>query len=160
MGGLETIHTLEVKKEVEIAATIGIVWETMLEHLGPLNESPTGEIHKLKLEPWPGGRWYRDFGNNTGHCWGYVQAIEPPSLIEIHGPMFMSAPAISHVIFRLKEEGGLTHLKFSHRAIGQIPENVRDGMEMNTGWSRFASNLKADVLSRLSRNTKTKKEKK
>jgi uncharacterized protein YndB with AHSA1/START domain len=154
MGNAEAILTLEVTKEVEIAASIDIVYETMLEHLGPLNESPDGEIHRLKLEAWPGGRWYRDFGNNTGHCWGFVQSIIPPRLIEIHGPIFMSAPAISHLIFQLKEENGLTHLKFSHRAIGQIPENVRDGVEMNIGWSRFAANLKADVLA------KTQKEKK
>ena len=46
----------------------------------------------MKIEPWPGGRWYRDLGNNTGHFWGHVQAIKPPALLEICGPLFMSLP--------------------------------------------------------------------
>ena len=114
------METLEVTREIEIAATIDIVWETVLENMGPLNESPDKELHNLTLEAWPGGRWYRDFGNNRGHWWGTVQSIKPPELLEIHGPMFMSAPAVNHVIFRLKEENGLTRINFSHRAVGLI----------------------------------------
>jgi uncharacterized protein YndB with AHSA1/START domain len=146
--GPATIQTLEVVREVEIAASIDIVFETMLEHVGPLNESPDGEIHHLVLEAWPGGRWFRDFGNNRGHCWGYVQMIEPPTLLELHGPMFMSAPVISHVSFRLEEKGGITYLKFAHRAIGQIPSDILDGVAVNKGWSRFFSNLYEGVQNR------------
>jgi len=42
-------------------------------------------------------------------------------LPELHGPMFMSAPAVNHVIFRLKEAKGLTRIDFSHRAVGFDP---------------------------------------
>ena len=41
----------------------------------------------MKIEPWPGGRWYRDLGNNAGHLWGHVQVIKPPTLLEICGPL-------------------------------------------------------------------------
>ena len=95
-------------RKIEIAATIDVVWETLLENMGPLNESPDKELHDLVLEARPGGRWYRDFGGNTGYWWGTVQSIRPPELLEMHGPMFMSSPAVNHVIFRLKEENGLT----------------------------------------------------
>ncbi len=155
------IQTLEVVKDVEIAASIDIVFETVLEHMGPLNESPDGELHHLKLEAWPGGRWFRDFGNNTGDLWGHVQSIKPPVLLELHGPMFMQAPAISHVLFRLKEENGTTRIQFSHRAIGEIPANVLDGVEVNKGWTRFFSNLREGVerskelSSRFSKNGKS-----
>ena len=47
----------------------------------------------MKLEPWPGGRWFRDLGNDNGHFWGLVQAIKRPTLLEITGPLFMSAPS-------------------------------------------------------------------
>ena len=50
----------------------------------------------MKIEAWPGGRWFRALGNNTGHLWDHVQSIKPPKLLEIHGPLFMSTPAISH----------------------------------------------------------------
>jgi uncharacterized protein YndB with AHSA1/START domain len=93
----QTIHTFEVLKDEEIAAPIEIVFETILEQMGPYNETPDGKSLQMKLEAWPGGRWFRDFGDNTGHFWGHVQAIKPPTLLEICGPLFMSTPAISNV---------------------------------------------------------------
>lgn len=146
----QVIETLEVSREIEIAASIDIVWETVLENMGPLNESPTKECHNLTLEAWPGGRWFRDFGNNTGHCWGHVQSIKPPELLEMYGPMFMAAPAVNHVIFRLKEEGGLTRIEFSHRAIGLIPHALMDGLEVNKGWDNFFSNVRSGIDERTS----------
>src|SRR6266436_524809 len=89
------IQTLNVRKEVQIAAPMDIVFETILENQGPLGDQ------KLKLEAWPGGRWYRDLGNNTGHLWGHVQVIKPPKLLEINGPLFMSFAATNHVQYRL-----------------------------------------------------------
>ena len=129
----QVIQTLEITKEEEIAAPIDIVFETLLEHLGPLNETGEASPLPMKLEPWPGGRWYRDLGNKTGHLWGHVQVIKPPTLLEICGPLFMSYPAISHVQYRLTAEGGVTRLKFAHRAIGQITPDHREGV--TRGWS-------------------------
>jgi uncharacterized protein YndB with AHSA1/START domain len=145
----QTVHTLEVTKQEEIAAPIDIVFETILEQIGPLNEAPDGTPLAMKLEPWPGGRWFRDLGNNTGHLWGHLQSIRPNDLLEIHGPMFMSAPAVSHVLFRLKEEGGTTRIQFSHRAIGQIPSEFMDGIEVNKGWNHYFSNVRAGVERRM-----------
>jgi len=92
-----TIQTLDVVKEIQINAPIEVVFETVLEPAGPMANM------SLKLEPWPGGRWYRDLGNNTGHLWGHVQVIKPPKLLEICGPMFMSYPVASHLQYRLSE---------------------------------------------------------
>ena len=79
----QTVHALEIVKEEEIAAPIDVVFETILEQMGPENEAPgTGRI-PMKLEAWPGGRWYRGLGNGAGHFWGNVQAIKPPTLLEI-----------------------------------------------------------------------------
>src|SRR5437016_4426435 len=97
----QTTQTLEIVKHIEIKASMEIVWESMLEQIGPMNVRPDGVSLSMKLEAWPGGRWYRDLGNNAGHLWGHVQSIRPYDLLELHGPMFMSAPAISHVLYRL-----------------------------------------------------------
>ena len=129
----QMMHTLEVTKDVQIAAPVEIVFETLLEQLGPRHETAPGSPLPMKLEPWPGGRWYRDLGNNAGHFWGHVQVIKPPTLLEICGPLFMSYPAISHLAYRLTAEGNVTRLRLTHRAIGQIPpdhrEALREGME-------------------------------
>ena len=129
----QAIHTLEVVKEEEIAAPIDGVFETLLEQIGPLNEVGPGSPLPMKLEPWPGGRWYRDLGNKAGHLWGHVQVIKPPALLEIYGPLFMSYPAISHVQYRLTADGKVTRLTLVHRAIGQITPDHREGV--GKGWS-------------------------
>jgi uncharacterized protein YndB with AHSA1/START domain len=121
------VQNLHIKKDIQIAAPIGVVFETLLEPLGPLADM------KLKLEPWPGGRWYRDLGNNTGHWWGHVQVIKPPTLLEICGPMFMSYPVASHLQYRLTEEAGGTRLTLLHQAIGLISAEHLEGV--NKGWA-------------------------
>lgn len=128
------IQTLEVTKTEDIAAPIEIVFETLLEQIGPLNEAGPGSPLPMKLEPWPGGRWYRDLGNNAGHLWGHVQVIKPPTLLEICGPLFMSYPVISHVQYRLTVEGAVTRLTLTHRAIGQITPSHREGVSQGWGY--------------------------
>ncbi len=98
----QAVHTMEIVKEEEIAAPIDVVFETILEQMGPENRNPGGPM-PMKLEAWPGGRWFRDLGNNAGHYWGTVQAIKPPALLEICGPLFMSYPAMSNVQYRLRK---------------------------------------------------------
>ncbi len=55
--------------------------------------------------------------------------------------MFMSAPVMSHMLYRLTDEGGRTRLKFSHRAIGQIPPEFRDADGLNRGWSHMIGRI-------------------
>ena len=96
----QVVQAFEIVKEEEIAAPVNIVFETILEQMGPFNSTPEKSM-PMKLEEWPGGRWFRDLGDNTGHFWGVVQAIKRPSLLEISGPLFMSTPAVSNIQYRL-----------------------------------------------------------
>src|ERR1700753_993571 len=101
----DVLQAFEIIKEEKISAPIEIVFETILEQMGPMNSTPEKPM-PMVLEAWPGGRWYRDLGENTGHFWGLVQAIKAPSLLEITGPLFMSMPAVSNLQYRLSEENG------------------------------------------------------
>lgn len=136
----EVMQTLEVIKDEQIAAPIDVVFETILEQMGPFNETPDGTALPMKLEAWPGGRWFRDFGNNMGHLWGHVQSIKKPTLLEIYGPLFMSGPAMSNVQYRLTAEPGGTRVQFSHRAIGQIEPRHRAGV--NEGWGSLITRIR------------------
>ena len=142
----ESIHTLEIRKELVIAAPIEITFESVLAELGPGSEMPDGTPFPMKIEPWPGGRWYRDLGNNTGHFWGHVQVIKPPKLLELVGPMPMSFPALNHVQYRLTPEGDGTRLQFVHKAMGQLPQELRDGMP--EGWEHGLKRIKQIAESR------------
>ncbi|WP_260703172.1 SRPBCC family protein [Edaphobacter flagellatus] len=138
------VQAFEIIKEEEIAAPIEIVFETILEQMGPLNSTPEKPM-PMVLEAWPGGRWYRDLGNNTGHFWGTVQAIKSPSLIEISGPLFMSNPAANNLQYRLTEENGVTRMRFVHRSMGWIGEYERN---VDTGWSHFIERIRAAAVAR------------
>ena len=72
--GLENLM-LNVTEEIHVKASLETTFEALLEELGPSNTTPEGTKMQFKVEAWPGGRWYRDLGNNNGHCWGHVQAI-------------------------------------------------------------------------------------
>jgi uncharacterized protein YndB with AHSA1/START domain len=139
-------------KEEEIAAPIALVFETILEQMGPLNEAPGTGPMPMKLEAWPGGRWYRDLGGNAGHYWGTVQSIKPPSLLEICGPLFMSYPAVSNVQYRLSEENGITRLKFTHRAMAQISHSaqIQEGWShIEGGWSNLIERIRSAAQSHI-----------
>jgi Activator of Hsp90 ATPase homolog 1-like protein len=140
------IQTITISREITIAAPIEIAFEAMLEEIGPGGEMPGGKPFPMVIEQWPGGRWYRDLGDNAGHLWGHVQVIKPPTLLELTGPMFMSFPALNHVQYRLTAEGDVTRLKFTHQAMGPIPEQVREGV--GQGWE-YGLNRIAEIASRL-----------
>jgi hypothetical protein len=128
----EQLQTLSIARDTLIDAPIDVVFQAALDELSHDGQMPDGTPFPMKLEPWPGGRWYRDLGNNAGHLWGHVQVIKPPTLIELNGPMFMSYPAISHVQYRLAAEGAATRLRILHRAMGLIPAEHAAGVV--TGW--------------------------
>jgi len=134
------VESFEIAKEIEIAAPIDIAFEAMLEQLGPEGQMPGGKPFPMKLEAWPGGRWYRDLGNNSGHFWGHVQVIKPPTLLEICGPLMMSVPAANHLQYRFKAEGGITRHTLLHRGIGLIQPEHRDGLR--EGWGYWMERIR------------------
>ena len=125
--------TLNITQEIHVKASLEVTFEALVEQIGPRNELPDGTPMPMKIEAWPGGRWYRDLGEENGHFWGHVQAIKRPTLLEIYGPLFMSYPVASNVQYRLSEVQGGTLIKFHHTALGLILDEHRKGV--TTGWS-------------------------
>src|SRR5882724_12600569 len=72
--------TLNVTEEIHVHASLEATFAALLEQLGPFNETAEDRPMPMKLEPWPGGRWYRELGDNNGHFWAVVQAIKRPTL--------------------------------------------------------------------------------
>ena len=99
----------------------------------------------MVLEAHPGGRWYRDLGNDNGHCWGHVQAIRRPTLLEINGPLMMSFAVSSNLQYRLKTDGAETGISFRHTALGLFPEGYRDALTQ--GWTAIAERVIRRVAS-------------
>jgi uncharacterized protein YndB with AHSA1/START domain len=134
--------TLHIHQELQIDAPIAVVFETILDQ-GNVMVGQDGKSMNLKLEAWPGGRWFRDLGNNAGHLWGHVQVIKPPTLLEITGPMMMSYAALNHIQYRLSEKSGITTLALTHRAIGELDPQHREGV--GKGWKMILEQIKANA---------------
>lgn len=120
----------EFSQEIEIKAPIEEVFEGMIHRLTAGNRrGTTAPGVPLRLERRPGGRWYRDLGDDTGHLWGFVQSYRPPTLLEIFGPMFMSYPVSGHLIIRFEPAGDGTRLSFRYSAFGLLQDDHRSGIQ-------------------------------
>lgn len=145
----EPLQTLLIEKEISIGAPLEIAFEALLEELGPASEKLDGSPMPMVIEPWPGGRWFRDLGNQSGHFWGHVQVIKPPTILEIAGPLFMSYPCINHVQYRLSADGLGTKLTLIHRGFGDIAPEHREGVDQ--GWGYKANRVKQLAESKMAR---------
>jgi hypothetical protein len=125
--------TLTINQEIHVKASLEVTFEALLQQIGPFNSRPDGVPMPMVIEPWPGGRWYRDLGDNNGHLWAHVQAIKRPTLLEFAGPLFASYPFVSNVQYRLTEADGGTKIAFRHTALGFIQDDHRGGV--NKGWA-------------------------
>jgi hypothetical protein len=132
--------TLDISQSIEINAAIGDAYRALIRRLTTENSTPDNKRMPMVLEEWPGGRWFRDLGNGQGHLWGFVQVIKPPTLIEIHGPMFMSYAVAGHLQLRMNQLAGGVELELRHRVLGFVDENHRTGIEH--GWDAFLKAVK------------------
>jgi len=132
--------TLSIKQEIQVKASLETTFAALLDQLGPLGSRPDGTPAPMKIEPWPGGRWYRDLGDNNGHFWAHVQAIKRPTLLELYGPLFMSYPVASNVQYRLSEVDGGTLITFQHLAMGFIDEAHRTNVV--GGWGHIHESVR------------------
>jgi uncharacterized protein YndB with AHSA1/START domain len=127
--------TLNIVQEIHVRASLEVTFAALLEQLGPFNATGDDKPMPMKLEAWPGGRWYRDLGDGNGHFWANVQAIKRPTLLEFCGPLFMSYGVVSNVQYRLSEVDGGTLIKFRHSAFGLVQEDHRAGVSQ--GWAHM-----------------------
>ena len=125
--------SLLIERSVNIHATVENTFQAVVNQIGRDNHTPEGQPMPMVVELRPGGRWYRDLGNEMGHLWGHVQAIKKPTLLEFTGPMFMSSAVVSNIQFRLESNLNETILEFRNSIYGLIPENVHEGLQ--AGWN-------------------------
>lgn len=132
--------TINIEQEIRVKASLESTFAALLEQLGPYNERPDGIKMPMVIEPWPGGRWFRDLGNGNGHFWANVQAIKRPTLLELCGPLFMSQPVSNNLQYRLSEENGGTLIKFHHFGFGLQMDAARG---VNEGWKFINAQIAA-----------------
>jgi hypothetical protein len=136
--------SINITEEIRVRASLAATFAALLEEMGPSNQGQHGVPMPMTLEPWPGGRWFRDLGDGNGHLWGHVQAIKRPTLLEIAGPLMMSFAVASNVQYRLKEADGGTLITLRHTALGLFPpDGYRDAL--GQGWTMIFDRIRRRV---------------
>jgi hypothetical protein len=135
--------SLNVTEEIHVHSSLDATFAALLEELGPSNRGHNDTPMPMTLEPWPGGRWFRDISEGNGHLWGHVQAIRRPTLLEITGPLMMSFAVASNVQYRLKDVDGETLITLRHSALGLFPDGYRE--PLTQGWQRIFDRLRRRV---------------
>jgi hypothetical protein len=133
---------IDIEQRVVVQAPINDVFEGLIHRMGEGNKGAEDAPMPMVLERRPGGRWYRDLGNDAGHLWGHVQAIRPPDLLEVYGPLAMSLPVANNVIIRLKEIDDGTEVVLKHIGSGPVPEGWDEGYR--GGWGDWLNDVKTD----------------
>jgi hypothetical protein len=132
--------SVSINEEIYVQASLEVTFEALIEQLAEGMTQSDDKGMPMKLEAWPGGRWYRDLGDGNGHLWAHVQAIKRPTLLEFYGPLMMSMAVASNVQYRLSEVPGGTLIAFHHFALGVIPDNYKKGM--TGGWKYIGQRTK------------------
>ena len=135
--------SLNITEEIHVRSSLTATFAALLEEMGPSNEGANSVPMPMILEPWPGGRWFRDLGDNNGHLWGHVQAIKQPTLLEITGPLMMSFAVASNLQYRLKEIDGGTLITLRHTALGLFPDGYREALSQ--GWPNLFDRIRRRV---------------
>jgi hypothetical protein len=133
-------QSFTITEEIFVRATPAQTFDSLLVQMGRQNESPDGSPMPMVIEPYPGGRWYRDLSGQNGHLWGFVQSIKRPALLEIWGPLFMSTAATSNLLYRLSETEDGTLIKFTHTLVGPFPEDHRP--RLTAGWTALHARVR------------------
>ena len=135
--------SLNITEEIQVRSSLAATFAALLEEMGPSNEGANNAPMPMTLEPWPGGRWFRDLGDSNGHLWGHIQAIKPPTLLEITGPLMMSFAVASNLQYRLKEIDGGTLITLRHTALGLFPDGYREALSQ--GWPLLFARIRRRV---------------
>lgn len=142
-----TIGFLQIEQEIIIEVPPARVFEALTNEVSAWWGAPyliSDEAKSLTLEPKIGGRFYEDWGDGAGALWGLVTSFKQNEWIEVSGSIGMSGVVNGVVCFELQAQSNGTLIKLSHRAMGEVNEELQTGYA--GGWhDLLAVRLKAFV---------------
>ncbi|MFI4897127.1 MAG: SRPBCC domain-containing protein [Phycisphaerales bacterium JB059] len=145
----ESVRTTRVESEIVIHADRERVFEAVLRETAAWfwPGKPDERHAPSVIEPWVGGRFWRDEsaerGEGAGELYATVATIRPPEMVRLVGDFASSHAYAGTVTIRLRETDGGTRVEVTHVCSGDVPEEkVR---EFEEGWRDELGNLKRYV---------------
>ncbi len=143
-------RTVRVESEIEIAAPRDRVFHAITHETDSWfwPGAPGDRNPPSKLEPWVGGRFWRDEsaakGEGAGELYATVATINPPEMLRMVGDFASQHAYAGAITLRLEEiDDGKTRVLVTHTCSGDIPgDKVK---EFDDGWRDELGNLKRFV---------------
>jgi len=140
-----TARTTVVESEITISAPRERVFEAIVHETanwfwaGPASKRNPPSM----IEPWIGGRFWRDEsatgGEGAGELYATIATIRPPEMLRMVGDFASSHAYAGAITIRLEEQGGGTRVRVTHACSGDIPDDKVS--EFDDGWREELANL-------------------
>jgi uncharacterized protein YndB with AHSA1/START domain len=131
-------------QELRIDAPPAKVWATLVKIDNWFRFDPGAPRGGVKLELWPGGRFYAERADGSASLHAIVTHIEPGKLLRMGGPMGLThLPASNVFIFELQPRAKGTLLRLCQRSFGYMDATV--GKRYGQGWRQLLGQLKEVV---------------
>jgi len=150
--GAETVNevtsnfrSIQIEQEVRIKASVAQVFNALVHEVDPWwdRNSRWSASSKVVIEPRVGGRFYEEWGVGNSALSGIVTRFEPDKVLEISGNHGMQGAVYGVVLYDLSEDEGMTVVKLSHHAHGEISERTLTNFAH--GWPTLLDQLKQFV---------------
>jgi uncharacterized protein YndB with AHSA1/START domain len=122
----------QIEQEIIIQAPPDQVFDALTVQIGEWWHHRFEAGSTVSLEPKVGGRFYEDFGDGGGALFAVVNYLKRPEQVTMTGPMGMSGPILGSISFTLEAQEFGTVVKLSHKVIGEVSEEHRQGY--SAGW--------------------------
>lgn len=130
------IQSVQIEQEIRYAVPAEKVFNAMIGDISAWWGRPyiqDGERARgVEIEPELGGRFLEKWSDDDGAIWATVTRFDRGRTLHLTGPMAMPGATHGVMRFELEPAGDGCVLKFSHHAMGHIPDEVANGYQ--AGW--------------------------
>lgn len=128
------MSSFHIEQKIVIKADPERVFDALTKNVGSWwSKHFSKEPKAIKLESEIGGRFYEEFGEGgSGALFAFVSYIDYGKALILTGPMGMTAPVLNFIQFELEPQDGSTLLRLSHKALGEVEQEVLSNYE--AGW--------------------------
>lgn len=133
-----------IEEEITVEADRDRVFTALTDDIGQWfwcgekNEQPP-----VKLEPWAGGRFYREWDGGASELYGIVELVSPGKALRLNGSIGGTRAIASLTTIKLEESDGATVVSMTHRMAGELAEE--DMVDYKAGWADELSSMKRYV---------------
>jgi uncharacterized protein YndB with AHSA1/START domain len=136
--GARGMNDFHFEHKVNIQATPEAVWSGLANDIGKW-WSHSFNNGSVSLDPHPGGQFMEQFPDGKdGALYATVTYVEKGKKLSMSGPMGMSAAVFNVMHFTLEPAGDGTVLTLTHRAVGQLDDDLKKGY--SEGWVHLLEN--------------------